>query len=153
MNFYYKLLFVILILLWLLGIFSEVIIPHFDSLAFLYPYLKFLYSHVCHQQPEKVLSIDAHNLLVCSRCTGIYLGSFISSLILLLVPVIKIRNIIYLLLATIPMVIDVILYSSGIYTYSKNIALFSGTLFGIAGIIYIYNGLQILLVEKEKGKS
>ncbi|MCK5457600.1 MAG: DUF2085 domain-containing protein [Melioribacteraceae bacterium] len=109
-----------------------------------------LYSHVCHQQPEKVISIDGHNLLVCSRCTGIYLGSFVSSLILLFVPVIKISKIKYLVFATVPMLIDVILYSSGVYTYSKELALFSGILFGIAGIIYIYNGLQILLAEKRK---
>jgi hypothetical protein len=65
---------------------------------------------------------------------------------------IKIKNINYLILATVPMLIDVVLYTSGVYTYSKNIALFSGFLFGIAGIIYIYNGLQILLVEKKKGE-
>ena len=66
---------------------------------------------------------------------------------------IKIRNIKYLILAAVPMLIDVVLYSSGVYTYSKSFALFSGFLFGIAGIIYIYNGLQILLVEKNKGEN
>jgi len=153
LNFYLKLLFFVLILLWVLGIFIEVIIPQFDNLAFLYPFLKIIYSHVCHQQPEKVLSIDGNNLLVCSRCTGIYLGSLVASLILLFVPIIKINNIKYLILATVPMLIDVILYSSGVYSYSKELALFSGILFGIAGIIYIYNGLQILLAEKRKGKN
>ena len=66
---------------------------------------------------------------------------------------IKIRNVNYLILAAVPMLIDVTLYTSGVYTYSKFIALFSGFLFGIAGIIYIYNGLQILLIEKEKGAN
>lgn len=153
MNFYLKLLFFLLILLWVLGIFIEVIIPQSDSLAFLYPYLKLLYSHVCHQQPEKMLSIDTHNLLVCSRCTGIYLGSLFSSFILLFAPVIRINNIKYLIFATVPMFIDVILYSSGVYTYLKELALFSGILFGIVGIIYIYNGLEILLAKKRKGKN
>ena len=51
------------------------------------------------------------------------------------------------------MLIDVVFYSCGVYTYSKELALFSGILFGIAGIIYIYNGLQILLAEKRKGKN
>ena len=137
----------------MLGIIAEFLIPYFDNLTFLYTYLKFSYSHVCHQQPEKIFSINEHNLLVCSRCAGIYLGSFISSLILLFVPMIKIRNINYLILAAVPMLIDVVLYTSGVYTYSKSIALFSGFLFGIAGIIYIYNGLQILLIEKKKGEN
>ena len=153
MNYYYKLIFVALIFLWILGIFTEVLIPYFDNLTFLYTYLKFSYSHVCHQQPEKVFSIDGHNLLVCSRCAGIYFGSFISSLIFLFIPMIKIRSIKYLILAAVPMLIDVVLYTSGVYTYSKSFALFSGFLFGIAGIIYIYNGLQILLIEKKKGEN
>ena len=153
MNFYLKLLFFVLILLWVLGIFIEVIIPQSDSFASLYPYLKILYSHVCHQQPEKTLSIEGHNLLVCSRCTGIYLGSLLSSLILLFVSVIKVSKIKYFIFATILMLIDVILYSIGVYSYSKELALFSGILFGIAGIAYIYNGVQILLAEKRKGNN
>lgn len=153
MNLYLKLLFFLLIFLWVIGIFIEVIIPQSDSLAFIYPYLKLLYSHVCHQQPEKTLSIETHNLLVCSRCTGIYLGSLFSSLILFFVPIIKITNIKFLIFAIAPMFIDVILYSSGVYTYSRELALFSGILFGIAGIIYIYNGLEILLAENRKGKN
>lgn len=153
MNLYLKLLFFILISLWVVGIFIEVIIPQSDNLAFLYPYLKIFYSHVCHQQPEKMLAINDINLLVCSRCTGIYLGSLLSSIILLFVPVIKINNIKYLIFSAAPMFIDVILYSSGVYSYSRELALFSGILFGIAGIIYIYNGLQILLAEKRKGKN
>jgi len=112
-----------------------------------------LYSHVCHQQPEKILSIDGDSLLVCSRCTGIYLGSLISSILLLFIPILKIRKIKYLIFAVIPMFIDVVLYSTSIYTYSKEVALFSGILFGIVGIIYIYNGLQLLLLEKRKGRN
>ncbi len=153
MNFYLKLIFFILIFVWVLGIFIEVLIPQFNNLAFLYPYLDIIYSNVCHQQPEKILSINGHNLLVCSRCAGIYLGSFVSALILLFVPIIKVNNIKYLIFASVPMFIDVILYSLGVYTYSKPVALFSGFLFGIAGIIYIYKGLQILLAEKREEEN
>ena len=112
-----------------------------------------IYSHVCHQNPEKTISINGHSLLVCSRCAGIYIGSLVSALILLVVPFIKVNNIKYLIFASLPMFIDVILYSIGVYTYSKTIALFSGFLFGIAGIIYIYKGLQILLAEKREEEN
>jgi len=153
LNFYLKLFFFFLILIWVLGIFVEVLIPHFNYLAFLYPYLDIIYSHVCHQQPEKTLSISGHSLLVCSRCTGIYIGSLVSAFILLFVPFIKVSNTKYLILASVPMFVDVILYSIGVYTYSKTIALFSGSLFGIAGIIYIYKGLQILLAKKREEET
>ncbi|HWI19970.1 MAG TPA: DUF2085 domain-containing protein [Vicinamibacterales bacterium] len=30
---------------------------------------------VCHQKPERSFFIDAHQLPVCARCTGLYLGA------------------------------------------------------------------------------
>lgn len=148
MSFHLKFLFFALILLWSLGIFVEFLIPYFNNLALFYPSLKFLYSHVCHQQPEKIISIEGHNLLVCSRCTGIYIGSLISSALILFIRINKINGIKYLLLAVTPMIVDVILYTFGFYSYSKEIAFFTGVLFGIVGIAYIYNGIQFLLIKK-----
>lgn len=148
-----KLLLFFLVFVWVIGIFIEFFIPIFDNLSYLYPYLTVLYSHVCHQQPEKILSINGQSLLVCSRCSGIYLGSFISTIILFFLPSLQIKKIKFLIFAVIPMLIDVILYSIGVYSYSKEVALFSGILFGIAGIIYIYNGFRLLLLEKRKGEN
>jgi len=151
LNIYIKFAFFFLISIWVLGIFVEFLIPHFESLAFLYPILKNTYSMVCHQQHEKLLIINNSATLTCSRCTGIYIGSFLSALILLFIPVLKIKNVKILILASLPMIIDVACYSFGVYTFSKTIALFSGILFGSVGIIYIYNGFDILFNElKEK---
>ena len=150
LNFYLKLLFFLLILVWIVGILIEFLIPQFEILTMLYPSLKIFYSHVCHQQFEKTISIDGHSLLVCSRCFGIYSGSLVSSFILIFFSLIRIHRIKYLILGTLPMIIDVILYSIGIYFYSKQIAFFSGFLFGMVGIVYIYNGMQILLEKPEK---
>jgi len=47
------------------------------------------------------------------------------------------------------MLIDVLLYSIGIYSYSKYFALITGFLFGFVGIVYIYNGFQILIEKNE----
>ncbi len=150
MNLYLKLIFFLLILIWIVGTLIEFLIPHFEILTILYPSFRFLYSHVCHQQLEKTISIDGHGFLVCSRCFGIYFGSLISSFILLFLPVIRIHKISYLVIGALPMFIDVILYSIGIYSYSKQIAFFSGFLFGMVGIVYIYNGIQILLKKTEQ---
>ena len=73
-----------------------------------------------------------------------------SSLILIFSTSVRIKNIKLLLLGVLPMLIDVILYSIGAYSYSKEVAFFSGFLFGMIGIIYIYNGIQILLEKPEK---
>ena len=141
----------ILIAIWLFGIFIEFFIPLQKNLAYLFPFLDNIYSTVCHQKTEKLLAITGGNTLVCARCTGIYLGGFISSFILLFISKIKLKDGRLIIAASIPMVVDVILYSIGLYKYSKTIALFTGLLLGSIGIAYIYNGLQIL-VEKN-GKS
>lgn len=47
------------------------------------------------------------------------------------------------------MLIDVFLYSIGVYNYSKIIAFGSGFVFGLVGIVYIYNGFQILIEKNE----
>ena len=151
LNIYYKFAFLFFLTIWIMGIFIEYLIPHFESLAFLYPILKSTYSTVCHQQQDILLIINNSATLTCSRCTGIYIGSFFSALILLFFSVSKIKNGKILILAFLPMLIDVVCYSLGVYTYSKTIALFSGILFGSVGIIYIYNGFDILFNElKEK---
>ena len=150
MKFKEKLLIFSLILLWSVGIFIEVLIQYFNWLALIYPSMKLMYSHVCHQQTDKVISLGGYHLLVCSRCSGIYIGSLLSSAFLLFIPKIEISSIKYLFLSILPMIIDVVLYSIGFYTYSIEIAFFTGILFGIVGIAYIYNGLRFILIKKRK---
>jgi uncharacterized membrane protein len=140
-----KLLIFVAIAFWLSGIFVEFIIPLFPPLAFVYPFLHGIYSNVCHQQSSKLIEYADYHTLVCARCTGIYLGGFISSFALLFVKSIKITDSKIILLAALPMLIDVLLYSSGLYAYSKTIAFITGILFGSVGIVYIYLGLQNFL--------
>jgi len=39
---------------------------------------------LCHQRIERTFSIDAFNMPVCSRCTGIYSGIFLSLIVIVL---------------------------------------------------------------------
>ena len=39
---------------------------------------------LCHQKIERTFSIDAFNMPVCSRCTGIYSGIFLSLIVIVL---------------------------------------------------------------------
>jgi uncharacterized membrane protein len=47
--------------------------------------LSFLGGGLCHQEVERTFSIESLNMPVCSRCTGIYLGIFLSLLALILI--------------------------------------------------------------------
>lgn len=145
-----KLLITILISFWVLGIFIEFVIPYMSGLSYIYPFAHELYSTVCHQQQHKLLSFGGNNTLVCSRCSGIYIGGLFSSLILLAVPSLKVKDGRLIILAALPMLVDVLLYSLGFYNYSKTIALITGLLFGFVGIVYIYYGLQILVEKNAK---
>lgn len=43
-------------------------------------FIYFLFSPLCHQQPERSYFLNGQQLAVCSRCLGIYSGFFFSSL-------------------------------------------------------------------------
>ena len=151
MNLKIRITLFLLITFWVFGIFVEFFIPAQNYLVYIFPFLEGIYSTVCHQQPEKLIEINGHHTLVCARCTGIYLGGLFSSFILLFVSIKKLNNANLILAASIPMLIDVALYSSGLYDYNRNIAFITGLFFGSAGIAYIYNGFKIL--RERDGKS
>lgn len=151
MNLKIRITLFLLITIWIFGIFIEFFIPLQNNLAYLFPFLKGIYSTVCHQQPEKLIEINGHHTSVCARCTGIYLGGMLSSSIFLIISTINLKSGKLMLVASVPMLIDVVLYSSGLYDYSINIAFITGLFFGSVGIAYIYHGLQILL--ERNGKS
>ena len=149
MKLWVRLILFSLILLWVIGIFIPFLVPSFGFLAYLYPFVERIYSTVCHQQPEKLIQYGEHTTMVCARCTGIYIGGLAVSLYFIFNSQINIKNGKLIILASVPMVIDVILYKVGLYNYSKIIAFISGAVFGSVGIAYIYNGLQILLDKNE----
>ena len=143
-----RLLLLIMISIWVAGLLIEFLIPYYEQLTILYPFTKMLYSTVCHQQPAKLILYNNSHTLVCARCSGIYLGGLLSSFILIFIKIKKIKNGKIIILSALPMLIDVVFYSIGLYSYSKIVALITGFLFGSVGIIYIYNGFQILLENK-----
>lgn len=141
----------LLILFWCIGIFWEVVYHFYPNAVIYLPILKYNYSIVCHTEPEKLFNIFHFNSLTCSRCTGIYFGGLFSSMIVLFSSL-KTISLRLFLLSSVPMFLDVILYSSGIYTYSKYFALFTGLLLGSVGFLYIHNSI-IELLNKPEGKN
>ncbi|HQP34937.1 MAG TPA: DUF2085 domain-containing protein [Polyangiaceae bacterium] len=43
--------------------------------------LRFLFRATCHQLPERSLFLAGEQMLVCSRCAGVYAGVFLGSLL------------------------------------------------------------------------
>ena len=121
------------LLLWCLGFTYASIFPK-SPMLILYPLLKQFYSSVCHQIGYKTIQFNGINFLVCARCSGIYFGGLIASILFLFPPKSHSLKIKYLFIAAVPMLVDVGLYSTGIYEYSKIIALSSGLLFGFVAV-------------------
>ncbi|MCX6148960.1 MAG: DUF2085 domain-containing protein [Ignavibacteriales bacterium] len=139
-NISIKLFFFFLISIWCIGFILPIYYPQ------LYPALNLIYRNVCHQNSAKTIFVGKTHLLVCSRCTGIYLGSMISLFLLLFVSNFKLQTK-FFFLASVPIILDVFSYSVGIYNYSLTIAFITGFVFGSAGIIYIWSGIEKLLTE------
>ncbi|MBI3125404.1 MAG: DUF2085 domain-containing protein [Ignavibacteriales bacterium] len=153
MRFILRLLIVLLLTLWLLGVFIEWLIPVFPNIAVAVPFLQKSYSLVCHQQQQKLLGESVYHSLVCSRCAGIYLGFYLVSIVSLFYAIKKEPKLKILLIAAIPMIADVILYSLGFYDYSKTLALLTGVLLGSIGFLYFYSALKKLIQELSLKKN
>lgn len=138
--FFLRLFLFILSLLWFAGILSPCLLS--DSNFFLNQYLRFLYSTVCHQDSTKTILCNHSGLLVCSRCTGIYLSVAVISFILLFLKIRISISIKFLILFLLPMLLDVILYSLNFYEYSKLVAAITGFLFGSAVFLYILEAFE-----------
>jgi uncharacterized membrane protein len=151
----YKLIkpaFSIFVVLWLFGIFVDWTVPHIEGLIYLDLIAGKTYSLVCHQDPDKLITSGIYSSKVCARCAGIYSGAVISIAMLLFVKLKKAISIKYLLISSLPIMIDIIFYNIGIYPYSKSIAYGTGILFGSTGFFYITAGIDKIIYELESTK-
>ena len=147
MKLRFRLILFIALLFWAAGIFFECIALPFNPLIIGYPFVYNTFSHVCHQEPDKLINLTCGSTLVCARCTGIYLGLLFNSTINIFV-VLKIKTSLKLLaLCTVPMALDVLFVVINIYPYSKAVAFTTGLLFGSILFLYLYDGLNNLIVE------
>lgn len=85
--------------------------------------------------------IADESMFVCARCTGIYLGALIVGLITFnyKIPHFGLN---LLLLALVPLFIDVFFTTVGFYTYSKFVALSTGLIFGSVVYLILINELE-----------
>lgn len=70
---------------------------------------RLLYAPVCHQLPERCLTIAAQPATVCARCTGLYLGGTLGLLVVAAAGLTLRRSrLTWLMVASAPSVIDVV---------------------------------------------
>jgi uncharacterized membrane protein len=139
------------IAIWFFGI----IIPcyNFDLTSAFYPFQKQIYSTVCHQNINKSFVCNDIYFLVCARCTGIYAGALISAFVIILYLKQFLFKTKYLIIFSIPMLLDVILLNLGVYNYIHSLSAITGLLFGSTVFLYILSAIENLLFTNQKIKN
>ena len=102
------------------------------------------FSFVCHQIPERSFHLEGHQFGVCSRCTGLYAGFAVAALIYPLARSLHrtdtpARR--WLILATLPLVIDFALGYFSIWQNTQLSRFFTGALLSSVAVFFIMPGL------------
>jgi len=103
----------------------------------------FFFSKICHQIPDRSISILNNQFAVCSRCSGIYFGFLIGALIYPFLPgmgKMKIPDRKLLLFSAIPISLDICLDIAGLWHNTEFTRLFSGLLLGSVASWYAVPG-------------
>lgn len=103
-----------------------------------------VFSFVCHQIPERSFHLEGHQFAVCSRCTGLYAGLAVATLIYPLARSLQrtdtpARR--WLILATLPLVIDFALGYFSIWQNTHLSRFLTGALLSSVAVFYIMPGL------------
>ena len=102
------------------------------------------FSYVCHQLPERSYFIGGHKLAVCSRCTGLYAGFALATILYPLVRSLRQTEAPprkWLFLAAAPLAVDFSLTFLGIWENTHSSRLITGALLGAVSVFYVMPGL------------
>ncbi len=149
MKFKFRLAIFIIVLLWYLGIWCEFLTMLWHGFAFTLPFLQIIYSHVCHQDPAKVIYFNGMHTFVCGRCLGIYSGILIVTIFFLFSGRLRTGARWILLSSFVPVALDVFFVKVHLYHYSKTIAFLTGFILGSVGIYYFYETVSVKIKESK----
>ena len=117
------------------------------------------FSYLCHQIPERSFHLAGHKFAVCSRCTGLYSGFALATLIYPLMRSLKrtgTPRLVWLVLASIPIAVDFLLGYFNIWQNTHLSRFLTGALLGSAAVFYIVPGLielSSVIVERFRAKE
>src|SRR6266550_6143693 len=109
------------------------------------------FSYVCHQIPERSFFIAEHQFAVCARCTGLYAGFTLATIVYPLVR--SLRQVEapprkWLFLAAAPLAIDFTLGYFGIWENTHSSRFATGALLGAVAVFYVMPGLMDLSLRE-----
>lgn len=103
-----------------------------------------VFSYVCHQIPERSFHLAGHQFAVCSRCTGLYSGFAVATLIYPLVRSLRRTDSprrLWLILSAVPLLIDFSLTYFGIWSNTHATRFATGALLGAVAAFYVLPGM------------
>ncbi len=110
--------------------------------------LHYSFSYICHQIPERSFFLLGYSLPVCHRCSGIYLGFFLGSLVEIHFAHRSPRaRRIWVMAACIPMLADGFLSYSGLWPGTGPGRFFTGFWFGSLISTLLVRGVAELLTQ------
>jgi len=143
----------------------NVVIGVFAGLPFLAPYLVkqgyqvpagaiYFFYHViggCHQMPERSFFLWGHQMAYCQRDAAIYTSVFAMGLayVLLRQRLNPLDWRLYLLLIA-PLVVDGTLQLIGVYESLWQVRVFTGILFGVANVWFMYPRIEIVTLDSRE---
>jgi len=102
------------------------------------------FSFVCHQISERSFHLAGYQFAVCSRCTGLYAGFAVAALVYPLARPLQRTDTpssIWLILATLPLVIDFALGYFSIWQNTHLTRFLTGALLSSVAVFYVMPGL------------
>lgn len=149
-NVFLKLFLISISIIWIIGFLQPILLPQTNPLVNFLSHR--IYSLICHQEELKCINLGNESILVCARCTGIYFGILISALLMLFrnTPLFGIKE---MLIASAPLLLDVLLSTFEIYTYSKGVAFGTGLIFGSMICLFLLSELENLFSYKSISRN
>ena len=108
-----------------------------EHLAGLSNPIYFVFSGICHQRSERCLYVLGEPMAACARCTFLYLGILLSSLIHPLIGSPRVPKLRYLILAASPLIVDGGTQLIGLRESSNLVRAITGLAFGFAMAFYL----------------
>src|SRR6266545_1431564 len=109
------------------------------------------FSYVCHQIPERSFFIAEHQFAVCARCTGLYAGFTIATVVYPMVrslTQIEAPHRKWLFLAAAPLAFDFALGFFGVWNNTHFSRFATGALLGAVAVFYVMPGLTDLSMRE-----